>query len=72
MKEQKTLERKVFSKSICFRIYTRKLPIFLPAFILLSNAGYISSTNPTSGKIYIKLTGGHPPGSTISADHLDN
>ncbi|MGE5457602.1 MAG: Ig-like domain-containing protein [Methanococcaceae archaeon] len=33
----------------------------------LANAGYINTTTPTSGKIYNKLSGGHPPGSTISA-----
>jgi hypothetical protein len=33
----------------------------------LLSGGYINPTNPTSGKIYTKLTGGHPPGSTVSA-----
>lgn len=33
----------------------------------LVSAGYVNTTAPTSGKIYTKLTGGHPPGSTVSA-----
>jgi hypothetical protein len=33
----------------------------------LLNGGYINATTPTSGKIYTKLSGGHPPGSTVSA-----
>lgn len=31
------------------------------------NAGYINTVTPTSGKIYTKLNGGHPPGSTVTA-----
>jgi hypothetical protein len=33
----------------------------------LANAGYVNSTSPTSGKIYTKLNGGHPGGTSISA-----
>jgi len=33
----------------------------------LVSGGYVNTTTPTSGKIYAKLTGGHPPGSTVSA-----
>jgi hypothetical protein len=33
----------------------------------LVSGGYVNTTTPTSGKIYTKLTGGHPPGSTVSA-----
>jgi hypothetical protein len=33
----------------------------------LVNGGYINSTTPTAGKIYQKLSGSHPSGSTISA-----
>jgi len=33
----------------------------------LLSAGYINTTTPTSGKIYNKLSGGHPPGSTVTA-----
>jgi hypothetical protein len=33
----------------------------------LVNDGYVNTTNPASSKIYTKLNGGHPPGSTISA-----
>jgi hypothetical protein len=33
----------------------------------LLNSGYVNTTTPTSGKIYTKLNGGHPSGSTVSA-----
>jgi hypothetical protein len=33
----------------------------------LLNSGYVNTTAPTSGKIYTKLNGGHPSGSTVSA-----
>jgi hypothetical protein len=33
----------------------------------LLSGGYINTTTPKSGKIYTKLSGGHPPGSTVSA-----
>jgi hypothetical protein len=33
----------------------------------LLNSGYINPTTPTSGKIYIKLSGVHPSGSTVTA-----
>jgi hypothetical protein len=33
----------------------------------LLNSGYINATTPTSGKIYTKLSGSHPGGSTVSA-----
>jgi hypothetical protein len=33
----------------------------------LLSGGYVNTTTPTSGKIYTKLSGGHPPGSTVSA-----
>lgn len=33
----------------------------------LLSGGYINPANPTSGKIYTKLSGGHPPGTTVSA-----
>jgi hypothetical protein len=33
----------------------------------LVSGGYVNTTTPTSGKIYTKLSGGHPPGSTVSA-----
>jgi hypothetical protein len=33
----------------------------------LVSGGYVNATTPTSGKIYSKLNGGHPPGSTVSA-----
>jgi hypothetical protein len=33
----------------------------------LVNSGHVNSTTPTSSKIYTKINGGHPGGSTISA-----
>jgi hypothetical protein len=33
----------------------------------LLNSGYVNTTTPTSGKIYSKVNGGHPSGSTVSA-----
>jgi hypothetical protein len=36
----------------------------------LVNAGYVNPNSPTSGKIYTKLTGGHP-GSSISSSDID-
>jgi len=42
-------------------------PVASTFYANLLSAGYINTTTPTSGKIYVKLTGGHPPGSTVSA-----
>jgi len=33
----------------------------------LLSGGYVNPTTPTSGKIYVKLNGGHPSGTTVSA-----
>lgn len=33
----------------------------------LVNGGYVSTTTPNSGKIYSKVSGGHPSGSTVTA-----
>jgi hypothetical protein len=33
----------------------------------LLNSGYVNTTTPTTGKIYTKLNGGHPPGTTVTA-----
>lgn len=37
----------------------------------LVNSGYVKSATPTTSKIYVKLSGGHPPGSTVSSAQVN-
>jgi hypothetical protein len=43
------------------------LPVASTFYANLLSAGYINATTPTSSKIYTKLSGGHPPGTTVTA-----
>jgi hypothetical protein len=59
--------------NLCNTCHTHKWttsPTASTFYANLVSAGYVNPTAPTSGKIYTKLTGGHPPGSTVSASQV--